>query len=203
MESESKSNSLYVERLLYPVTSLGPGKRIAIWVSGCRRQCYKCANPELWEQKPNQRIDTKVFAKMLAELFKKREVDGLTISGGEPMNQAEAILDIMNSLDEQGVFCEDILIFTGYKISEIELDKDKRALMNKAAVIIDGEYVDSQNDGISALKGSLNQNINYIKTSYKSIYENYLNLGRQIQNYVYNYDILSVGIHKGEDCGKD
>ena len=43
---------MYLDRILYPVTALGPGKRIAIWVSGCERHCNHCANPELWKQYP-------------------------------------------------------------------------------------------------------------------------------------------------------
>lgn len=40
---------MYIDRLLYPITALGPGERIALWVSGCDRKCNKCANPELWD----------------------------------------------------------------------------------------------------------------------------------------------------------
>ena len=47
---------MYLDRILYPVTSLGPGKRLCIWVSGCNARCEGCANPELWTQRPEQFI---------------------------------------------------------------------------------------------------------------------------------------------------
>ena len=46
---------MYLDRILYPVTSLGPGKRLCIWVSGCNARCEGCANPELWTQRPEQK----------------------------------------------------------------------------------------------------------------------------------------------------
>lgn len=46
---------MYVDRILYPVISLGTG-RLCIWVSGCSARCNGCANPELWTQKSKQYI---------------------------------------------------------------------------------------------------------------------------------------------------
>ena len=38
---------MQVDRLLFPVTALGPGNRLAMWMIGCHKRCKKCANPEL------------------------------------------------------------------------------------------------------------------------------------------------------------
>lgn len=38
---------MQIDRLLYPVHSLGPGNRLVIWVRGCKKRCFNCANPEL------------------------------------------------------------------------------------------------------------------------------------------------------------
>lgn len=53
---------MYIDRFLYPVTSLGPGKRLVIWVSGCNAHCEGCANPELWTQKSEQFISVENLA---------------------------------------------------------------------------------------------------------------------------------------------
>lgn len=189
---------MFVDRILYPVNSLGPGKRIVIWVAGCHRKCPKCANPELWDAKPSQKISVERMAKLLNS-FADKEVDGITISGGEPFNQAEELsrlIDLMNYKTE-------ILIFSGYKRKELENDSIKNELLNKIDVLIDGEYVDELNDGESALRGSTNQTIHYINPTIRNKYETYLLKGRMIQNVVYDYKTISVGIHKRGKTGEE
>jgi len=203
MENAGKEEYLYIDRLLFPVTSLGPGNRLAIWVSGCKRGCFRCANPELWERKESQRIEKKRFAEILEQLFKGKDIDGITISGGEPMDQALILADILKQLKNKNICPEDILSFTGYSLEEVYRDENKAELARQLAVIIDGPYVDELNDGVSALQGSSNQRITYLKEGFRLSYEEYIKKGRQIQNFVYEYEILSVGIHKGEQNGKD
>ena len=75
---------MYVDRVLFPVTALGPGKRIAVWLVGCHRHCPGCANPELWSPKPSQKISVEKLSKMIRQMAIERQADGLTITGGEP-----------------------------------------------------------------------------------------------------------------------
>ena len=79
---------MYVARILYPVEVLGPGKRIGLWLSGCSRKCAGCSNPELWEQKKEQLISVERLSSLLHRIALNRPVDGMTITGGEPMDQA-------------------------------------------------------------------------------------------------------------------
>ena len=46
---------IYVARILYPVKVLGPGNRVGIWLAGCDHKCLGCSNPELWEQKDEEK----------------------------------------------------------------------------------------------------------------------------------------------------
>ena len=183
---------MYVDRILYPVISLGPGNRLCIWVSGCNARCNGCANPELWMQKPEQYISVENLCDLIKKCVEGKVIDGITISGGEPFDQAPDVLNLLNLLS----FNVDILIFSGYLYEEIKGDSIKKMLLDKTDVLIDGRYAEELNDGYSALKGSSNQKIHILNEKVKKLYDDYVKSGRQIQNFVYDYKTMSVGIHK-------
>lgn len=182
---------LYLDRILWPVTALGPGNRIAIWVSGCSRGCRNCANPELWKQNSGQKISVSKLADILNHLKKEKNIEGLTISGGEPFDQAVSLTELL----EQTVPFSDILIYSGYLKEEILEDPAKRRLLEMADVLIDGPYIEEENEDSVVLRGSANQRIWYLDRKKEECYLAYMKKGRQIQNFVYEYQILSVGIH--------
>lgn len=181
---------MYLDRILYPVTALGPGERIALWVAGCDRKCRGCANPELWVRHPEQYLTPEALACQVNTLA-DRKIDGLTITGGEPFDQAEEILRFLDGL----AFRTEVLVFTGYVLEELSEEEMHRALLKRIDVLVDGPYMEERNDGTSALRGSANQRIHYLDPGRRTRYEAYLREGRKIQNFVYDYHILSVGIH--------
>lgn len=185
---------MYLDRILYPVTSLGPGKRLCIWVSGCNARCEGCANPELWTQRPEQFISVENLVLAIKKSVMGKEIEGITISGGEPFDQAVDVIKLLNLLN-----CKvDILVFSGYLYEEIKNDITKNMLLEMIDVLVDGRYIEELNDGKSALKGSSNQCIYILNEKKEKLYDDYLKQGRQIQNFVYDYKTLSVGIHKND-----
>jgi len=185
---------MYIDRILYPVTSLGPGNRLAIWVAGCKAGCKGCANPELWEQHPQQYISVENFAQILKKQLAGKKIDGITVSGGEPFNQAEEIAKLIKLLDLQ----VDVLVFSGYLIEDIRQNEGMNELLQLIDVLIDGKYIEELNDGESCLRGSTNQRIHILNLSLADIYEEYMSKGRQIQNFIYDYKTISVGIHNND-----
>lgn len=170
---------MYIARLLYPVKTLGPGNRLAIWMSGCSRACKGCANPELWTQRLDQFVTADNLAVVVRALAANHVVDGLTITGGEPLEQ----------LDELAVFLEkvkdikDVLIYTGYRLSDLSEEKT-RILAACAAAVIDGEYREDLNEG-KTLTGSTNQVIHFFRSELQPIYEDYQN---EIEKRVQRFD---------------
>ncbi len=191
-EKAMTEKELYLDRILWPVTALGPGKRAALWVAGCKRHCPYCANPELWERKPEQRISVEKAAALLRRLWREKKPEGLTITGGEPFDQATALDAVLEGLEEDP---GDVLLYTGYQREELLADPHRRRLLARADVLIDGPYLEERNVPSAVLRGSENQRIFFRNARIEEKYREYLEKGRQIQNFVYDYRILSVGIH--------
>jgi anaerobic ribonucleoside-triphosphate reductase activating protein len=76
---------LQLARMAYPVTSLGPGRRVALWVSGCGMRCRGCITPDLWDMAAGRAVEVdRVLQRILALDL---PLDGITLSGGEPFDQ--------------------------------------------------------------------------------------------------------------------
>ncbi len=148
-----------VGRLWYPVLTLGYGKRLGVWVQGCRRRCRDCISPDM---QPFSRNYVLTAEQILDRIPEHAPVDGLTISGGEPFEQAEGMLELIELF--RGRYSEDILVYTGYTIEELhhkESDQMEEILKN-IAVLVDGQYAAEKNSGIG-LRGSDNQRIHIYK----------------------------------------
>ena len=184
-----------IARILYPVKVLGPGNRVGIWVCGCNKKCPNCSNGELWEQQQKYEITVPNLENAIDNIVSKYEVDGFTITGGEPMNQAKELAELVVYLK---TINKDILVYTGYLLEELQ--KIQSAYINNIlasiAVLIDGKYIEELNNNIP-LRGSDNQRINILNSQYKNYYENYLEIiHNQIQNFTTIDGVVSVGIHK-------
>ena len=188
---------MYIARILYPVEVLGPGKRIGIWFCGCPRRCKGCSNPELWQRKPEFEIPIDNLLRLIHKISDAHPVDGFTISGGEPFDQAQ---DLSELVKEISVISDDILIYSGYKLEELRNRNDTSTdyILNNAAMLIDGAYIEELNDN-SLLRGSFNQKIHILNSGYSALYQKYLSeTHNQIQNFTTADGIVSVGIHRKE-----
>lgn len=97
-----------VSRLHYPVTTLGPGRRIGLWMQGCSIRCPGCISVDTWEA---GRGKCELSA-VLDELRRHAdEADGLTVSGGEPFDQPEALSAILHAWSTMSEGA--VLVFTG------------------------------------------------------------------------------------------
>ena len=183
---------MYIARILYPVKVLGPGKRIGIWFVGCKHKCKGCSNPELWSINEKYFVTIAQVERLIRSVAMENEIDGFTISGGDPMEQAAEIADLLENVKD---ISEDVLLYTGYKIAELTSDMNKK-LLDKVAVLIDGRYEEELNDD-SFLRGSSNQNIYILKKTFNDKYHNYImNKQNEILNFMIYSQLLSVGIQK-------
>lgn len=171
---------LYLAWICQPVTNLGPGKRTGLWVQGCSRRCPGCMSPELSVPNSGNLLNVEeVFAEILKTAPKS---NGITISGGEPFEQAAPLAELC--LLVKKFTSLDIMIYSGYTIDEIRAGTgDMNLLLQAADILIDGSY--RQELPTQKLwRGSDNQKI-YLLSSRAQKYKEFVNAeygsNRQLQ----------------------
>ena len=102
--------------------------------------------------------DTAALANTLAR--REHGIDGVSISGGEPFQQPEALLDLLTRLDASGL---SRLIFSGYTIAEIHRQPLGPEILVHVDVVVAGRYVESRPQG-PGLIGSSNQRLHFLTT---------------------------------------
>jgi anaerobic ribonucleoside-triphosphate reductase activating protein len=159
----------------------GPGKRFVLWTQGCSKACKNCYNPETWKFEGEEMSPEKIL-----ELIENFEVDGITLTGGDPLEQSD-ILELLRLLYNLNL-PRGIILFTGYKIDEIN-NSSMRDCLNYIDVLIDGRYEDNLRIS-SGLKGSSNQNIFYFSSKIK---EDELLFDQEVEININNKEIYLTG----------
>ena len=180
---------MQIDRIYYPVTTLGYGKRIGIWTIGCSHHCYNCSNPELWDNNLAKDVDVGRLVKYIKSIPK---ADGITITGGDPFEQPEELLILIKEIKKLGY--EDILVYSGYTYEELvnkgELYND---ILADIGVLVDGRYIDQLNDNTS-FRGSSNQKIIVISQKLKERYIDAEKWERQTQITMNDNFIQAIGL---------
>jgi len=173
--------------------SNGPGIRAVIWVQGCTIGCPGCYNAFTH---PHER-KTLVRPEELAEWIISIEgIEGITFSGGEPFEQAEAIaqtIEIVNSERKDSI---SVFIFTGFEMDVLNSSSSTavQRLLNLSDMLSAGPYVHSQRDTNLLWKGSTNQNLVYLTNRYSSTEEEMWFKESPVEELVMqNNDIKSTG----------
>jgi anaerobic ribonucleoside-triphosphate reductase activating protein len=104
------SESMALSRVHFPVTTLGPGQRLGIWFQGCSIQCPGCISTDTWS---TQRGHVAVTDVLEAVAEYARMADGVTISGGEPFEQPEALGELLLGLSFLRKPGSDVLVYSG------------------------------------------------------------------------------------------
>jgi anaerobic ribonucleoside-triphosphate reductase activating protein len=109
---------LSLSRVHFPVTTLGPGRRVGIWFQGCSIGCPGCISGDTW----SRRVPDVSVRSLVQELKPwTRQCDGLTISGGEPFEQAPALLALLRELRAESP--KSILVYTGLALEDLHLEQ--------------------------------------------------------------------------------
>ena len=111
------STAFGVSRIHFPVTTLGPGARIGIWTQGCRIQCPGCISLDTWKA-PEATTAVQAVVEAIEPFFP--ETSGVTITGGEPFDQQDALGELLTQLRGKMTAEQDILVYSGYPLATIE-----------------------------------------------------------------------------------
>lgn len=189
---------MLIARILSPVHSLGPGDRVCLWTQGCKKRCKGCISPELQPYNGNE-IDEDVLAKILIQVAHKNNCTGITISGGDPLEQSQALLKLLTLLRNE---FDDILVYTGFELQDIQdglVGIEAKKCLKYLDVLIDGKYIDELNYKDCVLRGSNNQNIHFINKGLAPIYAEYMKQGRILESFVHNQNTIVTGIFNKEE----
>jgi anaerobic ribonucleoside-triphosphate reductase activating protein len=162
----------------------GPGLRFVLWTQGCSKGCKNCFNPETWSfEKYKSLTPLEIF-----RLIKNSNVSGVTITGGDPLEQPEELLELLILLESLNL-SNGIILFTGYTIDEINKDFLLRKSLNYIDVLIDGRFEKDQRIS-SSLRGSENQNIIYFSSKIK---EEELNIDQEVEVGILDNEMYVTG----------
>lgn len=132
----------------------GEGVRVVLWVSGCEHKCKGCQNQFAWDPCSGEPFSEEAENELISAV-KRNFIDGLTLSGGDPMfpDNRDEITRICRAVKEETG--KTIWMYTGYKMEEISNEK----VLKYLDVIVDGEYIDELKDSNYMWAGSTNQRI--------------------------------------------
>lgn len=151
----SVADGVRVNRRAFPIRSLGPGSRAVIWTQGCHLRCGGCMSPHTWTSTGGKDISVADLVDWVSSL-PADQLDGVTISGGEPTEQPNLpalLLGIRRALGKRAV---DILVYTGREPDWVQTQLD--SLFAGADAVMSGPY-DQTRAGRSPLRGSENQEL--------------------------------------------
>jgi anaerobic ribonucleoside-triphosphate reductase activating protein len=150
---------LQVSRMHHPVTVLGYGTRLGLWVQGCTLACLGCVSRDTWESDPSTAMSVDDVAVAAAILVGDGPLDGITISGGEPFQQAPALQALLARVADDprlGAADVDVLAYSGYPWEE--LVARHTPLLGMLDAVIPEPY-DARRPAGGPLRGSDNQRI--------------------------------------------
>jgi len=129
----------------------GPGLRFTLFVQGCSHHCKGCHNPQTHDPNGGRECsEQEIIEAMLSNPL----TDGLTLSGGEPFDQAESCAVIAKAAKEAGL---SVWAYTGYTLEQLLQRRDE--LLKYVDVLVDGPFMLEQRSLALKWRGSRNQRI--------------------------------------------
>lgn len=137
----------------------GPGCRCVLWVAGCHRRCPGCFQPQFFDFNAGEYIS---IDQLVQEIISIRDIEGLTISGGEPFEQSRSLAELCKLVRQQSDLTT--LAYTGYSLEVLEKRSSAdRIFLEQLDLLIDGEYRHELR-GPYLWRGSANQRLRDLKS---------------------------------------
>ncbi|SHE27194.1 anaerobic ribonucleoside-triphosphate reductase activating protein [Tissierella praeacuta DSM 18095] len=135
----------------------GPGIRLVVFTQGCNHNCIGCHNPETHSFYGGKLVDIDNIINMIIE---NPLLDGITLSGGEPFEQAIECSILAKRVRNMGL---NVVTYTGYTFEEILRNDNFRELLLQTDILIDGKFDISKKSMMLQFRGSTNQRIIDVK----------------------------------------
>lgn len=135
----------------------GEGVRVSVYISGCSFHCSGCYNASIWDFHKGTPWSEALKLEVIA-LLDHNYIQGLSILGGEPLQNAELTHELIRSVREHFGHSKDIWLWSGYMIEWISRSSFAY-ILDDIDVLIDGPFVKSLYRHNLKFRGSLNQRI--------------------------------------------
>ena len=142
----------------------GPGIRTTLFVSGCTHNCEGCFNKEQQDFNYGNKF-TKETEDEFIQLTKNKQIKGVNILGGEPMQQImdDTLLNLLKRIKLETD--KPIWLWSGYTFEEIVNNPKRLEILREVDVLIDGKFQADKRDIMLKYRGSSNQRVIYVKKS--------------------------------------
>jgi len=156
---------MQIDRMIHEENQLlGPENRVILWMHGCHRQCAGCIAAER-NQNSSQVLSLSIRAIM--DYVLQKPIEGITVSGGEPFLQSEALAELTHAAAEKKL---GIILYTGYQYEELLGLPFAKEILQVTDTLIDGPYIQELDDG-KPFRGSSNQKIHLLTERYADFYQ--------------------------------
>lgn len=152
--------NLLIHNIITHTSVNGPGIRYGLWLQGCNLNCPNCFNPETHSF--NKGIEISIYS-IFKKILKIINIEGVSISGGEPLLQANILYKLLRMIKEKTSLS--ILLFSGFNMEEIKQNYYRRKSIEYVDVLIAGRYMDNKKCKKSLISSS-NQKIYLLTDRY-------------------------------------
>lgn len=110
----------------------GPGLRLTLWVQGCGLNCKGCFNQETHTREASRLMSVDELAQKINALA----IAGVTLSGGEPLDQAPAVEQLIQAVNVE----KNWILYTGYTPREIFQNEAMIRVVKAVDLTLAGRY---------------------------------------------------------------
>jgi anaerobic ribonucleoside-triphosphate reductase activating protein len=191
MSQTINDTDLRVAEIIEETRSEGPGRRLAIWVQGCSIRCPGCCNPHMLDPQKGSKL-TMSDALALLRRAHRRAVEGITLIGGEPFDQAANLAPLAEAATDLDL---GVMIFSGYTLSTLRASSSNaiHRLLAATDLLIDGPYQHARQSAHRRWIGSDNQQIHLLNDRYRDHPELYQKSSQSIEITMRNGDLMVNG----------
>jgi anaerobic ribonucleoside-triphosphate reductase activating protein len=156
---------LRVHRVLDRTVAEGPGVRACVWVQGCSIRCPGCFNTHMWEAASGHEVEPVQLGRRLGAI---PGIEGVTLLGGEPFDQAVAVAQLAWAVRDAG---RSMMVFTGHRLEDLRTSREAgvAALLAATDLLVDGPYFAAMPDRRRPWVGSTNQRFHFLTDRYRGL----------------------------------
>lgn len=137
----------------------GPGIRYVVFAQGCGHDCPQCHNPNTHDFNGGYEVEVK---DLLEDIHKRKYIDGVTLSGGDPFYQSREFAYIAKELKESNI---NVMAYTGFLYEDILRSSNMKCLLDNIDILMDGPFKVEEKTLKMPFRGSKNQRMINVKES--------------------------------------